>query len=69
MRLARTCMLTHFRTRTHLGLLNLDRVVVVIGYGEVSPWGNARTRWEVECDGTFSTEGCIEPAWIMGLIK
>ncbi|KAJ1746765.1 fatty acid synthase alpha subunit Lsd1, partial [Coemansia sp. RSA 1821] len=51
------------------GMVNLDRVVVVTGYGEVGPYGHAETRWEMEADGEFSLEGCIELAWIMGLIK
>jgi fatty acid synthase subunit alpha len=55
---------------SHLkGMLDLDKVVVVTGFGEVSPWGNARTRWEMEAYGQFSLEGCIEMAWIMGYIK
>ncbi|EHY56726.1 hypothetical protein HRR83_002191 [Exophiala dermatitidis] len=51
------------------GMLALDRVVVVTGFGEVGPWGSARTRWEMESDGKLSLEGCIEMAWIMGMIK
>ncbi|KAI8145418.1 fatty acid synthase [Fennellomyces sp. T-0311] len=55
---------------SHLkGMLDLDKVIVVTGFGEVSPWGNARTRWEMEANGEFSLEGCIEMAWIMGYIK
>ncbi|KAJ2009342.1 fatty acid synthase alpha subunit Lsd1, partial [Coemansia sp. S680] len=50
-------------------MVNLDKVVVVTGYGEVGPHGNAETRWEMEAYGEFSLEGCIELAWIMGLIK
>ena len=50
-------------------LLNLDRTVVVTGFGEVGPWGNSRTRWEIESKGEFSVEGCIQMAWMMGLIK
>ncbi|KAJ2302301.1 fatty acid synthase alpha subunit Lsd1 [Coemansia sp. RSA 2706] len=59
--------LDHLR---HLqGMINLDQVVVVTGYGEVGPYGNAETRWEMEAFGEFSLEGCIELAWIMGYIK
>ncbi|KAJ2363538.1 fatty acid synthase alpha subunit Lsd1, partial [Coemansia sp. RSA 2611] len=59
--------LEHLR---HLqGMVNLDKVVVITGYGEVSPQGNAETRWEIEAFGELTTEGCIELAWIMGLIK
>ncbi|KAJ2909438.1 fatty acid synthase alpha subunit Lsd1, partial [Coemansia aciculifera] len=62
-----TDQLQHLR---HLqGMANLDKVVVVTGYGEVSPLGSAETRWEMEAFGEFSLEGCIELAWIMGLIK
>ncbi|KAJ2885550.1 fatty acid synthase alpha subunit Lsd1, partial [Coemansia aciculifera] len=63
----------HYEQLEHLrhlqGMVNLDKVVVVTGYGEVSPHGNAETRWEMEAYGQFSLEGCIELAWIMGLIK
>ncbi|KAI5794513.1 fatty acid synthase-like protein [Peziza echinospora] len=51
------------------GMLDLERVVVVTGFAEVGPWGNSRTRWEMEAYGEFSLEGCVEMAWIMGLIK
>ncbi|KAH6976312.1 fatty acid synthase subunit alpha reductase [Ilyonectria sp. MPI-CAGE-AT-0026] len=51
------------------GMVDLDKVVVVTGFGEVGPWGNSRTRWEMEAYGEFSLEGCVEMAWIMGLIK
>ncbi|KAH3901382.1 uncharacterized protein SCDLUD_002874 [Saccharomycodes ludwigii] len=51
------------------GLLNLNKVVVITGFAEVGPWGSSRTRWEMEAYGKFSLEGCIEMAWMMGLIK
>ena len=51
------------------GMVNLDKVVVVTGFSEVGPWGNSRTRWEMEAFGEFSLEGCVEMAWIMGLIR
>lgn len=50
-------------------MLDLDKVIVVVGFGEVGPFGSARTRWEMEAYGEFSLEGCIELAWSMGLIK
>lgn len=49
--------------------LDLSRVVVVVGYGEASPYGSSRTRWGFERDGVFSLEGAVELAWIMGLIR
>lgn len=64
--LKRSEQLSHL---SHLkGMLDLDKVVVVTGFSEVGPWGNSRTRWEMEAYGEFSLEGCIEMAWIMGLI-
>ena len=51
------------------GMVDLDKVVVVTGFSEIGPWGNARTRWEMEAFGQFSLEGCVEMAWMMGLIK
>ncbi|KKY19772.1 putative fatty acid synthase alpha subunit [Phaeomoniella chlamydospora] len=51
------------------GMVNLDKVVVVTGFAEIGPWGNSRTRWEMEAYGEFSLEGCVEMAWLMGLIK
>ncbi|CAI5741155.1 unnamed protein product [Peronospora destructor] len=50
------------------GMLDLRQVIVVTGFGEVSPWGNSRTRWEMESYGEFSLEGCIELAWLTGRI-
>lgn len=49
-------------------MLDLRKVVVVAGFGEVGPWGNSRTRWEMESYGEFSIEGCIELAWLTGHI-
>eukprot|EP00730_Choanoeca_flexa_P004594 TRINITY_DN11743_c0_g1_i2.p1 TRINITY_DN11743_c0_g1~~TRINITY_DN11743_c0_g1_i2.p1 ORF type:complete len:1192 (+),score=337.28 TRINITY_DN11743_c0_g1_i2:355-3576(+) len=51
------------------GLLDLESVAVVIGYGEVGPWAGARTRWEMESFGELSLEGCVELAWVCGLIE
>ncbi|KAL1836123.1 hypothetical protein VTJ49DRAFT_5548 [Mycothermus thermophilus] len=50
-------------------MVDLDRVVVVVGFGEVGPYGSARTRWEAECSDTFSVSGLVELAWVMGKIK
>ena len=51
------------------GMIDLQRVVVVVGYSELGPWGSSRTRWEMEHLGDFTREGYIEMAWIMGLVK
>lgn len=47
---------------------DLSQVVVVVGYGEVSPFGSSKPRWDMEC-GEISQTGAIELAWIMGLIR
>ncbi|KAL3420503.1 Fatty acid synthase subunit alpha 7 [Phlyctema vagabunda] len=51
------------------GMVDLDKIVVVAGFAEVGPYGNSRTRWEMEAFGKFSVQGCIEMAWIMKLVK
>lgn len=51
------------------GMVDLERVVVVAGFAEIGPYGSSRTRWEIESQGEFSHEGCIEMAWMMGFIK
>ncbi|RXK40210.1 hypothetical protein M231_02484 [Tremella mesenterica] len=51
------------------GLIDLDEVIVCTGFAEVGPWGSSRTRWEMEARGEFTIEGCIEMAWMMGMIK
>ena len=51
------------------GMVDLRRVVVIVGYSELGPWGSSRTRWEMEHLGDFTQEGYIEMAWIMGLVK
>jgi len=51
------------------GMIDLSRTIVVVGFSELGPWGSSRTRWEMEKQGTFSLEGWVEMAWIMGLVK
>lgn len=50
-------------------MVDLESVVVVVGFAEIGPWGNSRTRWEMELQGELSIQGCIELAWMTGLIK
>lgn len=50
-------------------MVSLDHTVVIVGFSELGPCGNSRTRWEMEAYNGFSLEGCTEMAWIMGLIK
>ena len=51
------------------GLIDLDSTVVITGFAEIGAAGSSRTRWELESTGGFSLEGCIELAWMTGLIK
>lgn len=51
------------------GLIDLEKVVVMVGYAEVGPFGSSRTRWEMESMGSFSIQGTLELAYITGLIK
>ncbi|KAI1475651.1 putative 3-oxoacyl-synthase [Daldinia eschscholtzii] len=50
-------------------MVDLESVVVVVGFAEIGPWGNSRTRWEMELKGELSIQGCIELAGMTGLIK
>lgn len=50
-------------------LIDLDSTVVITGFAELGSIGGSRTRWELESQGEFSLEGCIELAWMMGMIR
>ncbi|MBT0568268.1 type I polyketide synthase [Williamsia sp. CHRR-6] len=43
-------------------------LVVIVGAGELGPYGSARTRFEMEVDDTLSAAGVLELAWNTGLI-
>ena len=45
------------------------KIVVVVGFSELGPWGSARLRWQMESSGRFTPEGYVEMAWLMGLIR
>lgn len=45
------------------------KTVVVVGYGEISPFGFSAPRFEMECRGRLTQNGAIELAWLMGLIR
>ncbi|MBX7057910.1 MAG: DUF1729 domain-containing protein [Leptospirales bacterium] len=47
----------------------LKDIICVVGFGEVSPGGSARTRWNLEKDGELSLESAIELAWMTGRIR
>ncbi|WP_019203777.1 type I polyketide synthase [Tsukamurella sp. 1534] len=45
-----------------------EDMVVVVGAGEVGPYGSSRTRFEMEVDERLSAAGVAELAWVTGLI-
>ncbi|KIX02313.1 uncharacterized protein Z518_08254 [Rhinocladiella mackenziei CBS 650.93] len=47
----------------------LERIVVIVGFGEVGPFGSSRTRWEMETSGDWSLDGTVELAWMMGFVE
>lgn len=49
--------------------IDLSKTVVIVGLGEVSPWGSARTRYEIEVDDRLSPAGVLELAWMTGLVR
>ena len=51
------------------GSIDLSQLPVIVGFGELGPWGHAQTRWDVESHGYLSLEGCIEMAWLMGYVE
>ncbi|KAI5990824.1 hypothetical protein F5J12DRAFT_966299 [Pisolithus orientalis] len=51
------------------GIINSEKVIIITGFAEVSPWHSSWTQWEMEAHGEFTIEGCIDMAQIMGSIK
>ncbi|WP_344993307.1 beta-ketoacyl synthase N-terminal-like domain-containing protein, partial [Tsukamurella soli] len=45
-----------------------EDMVVIVGAGEVGPYGSARTRFEMEVDERLSAAGVAELAWVTGLV-
>ena len=43
-------------------------LVVIVGAGELGPFGSSRTRFEMEVDEQLSAAGVLELAWNTGLI-
>ncbi|KAH6654700.1 hypothetical protein BKA67DRAFT_566038 [Truncatella angustata] len=46
-----------------------ERVIVIVGFSELGPWGSSRTRWEKEKGIAFTSGAYLELAWMMGLIR
>lgn len=47
----------------------LDRMIVIVGRGEIGPCGSDRTRFELEVDDALSPASVLELAWTCGLIR
>ena len=45
-----------------------EDMVVIVGAGELGPYGSARTRFEMEVDEELSAAGVLELAWSTGLV-
>ncbi|WP_238419015.1 type I polyketide synthase [Gordonia sp. 'Campus'] len=45
-----------------------EDMVVIVGAGELGPYGSARTRFEMEVDEKLSAAGVLELAWNTGLV-
>ncbi len=50
-------------------VVDLNKVIVISGFGEVGPWGFSHTRWEMEAKGHLTLEGCIKMVWMIGYFK
>ncbi|MGW5310253.1 fatty acid synthase subunit beta domain-containing protein [Nocardia thailandica] len=48
---------------------DLADMVVIVGAGELGPYGSARTRFEMEVDDRLSAAGVLELAWTTGLVR
>ncbi|MFC4603300.1 fatty acid synthase subunit beta domain-containing protein [Rhodococcus kronopolitis] len=48
--------------------VNPADLVVIVGAGELGPYGSSRTRFEMEVDEQLSAAGVLELAWNTGLI-
>ncbi|HSI27397.1 MAG TPA: fatty acid synthase subunit beta domain-containing protein [Aeromicrobium sp.] len=46
-----------------------EDMVVIVGAGELGPWGSSRTRYEMEVSGELSAAGVLELAWSTGLVR
>ncbi|MGZ8180059.1 fatty acid synthase subunit beta domain-containing protein [Williamsia sp. SKLECPSW1] len=44
-------------------------LVVIVGAGELGPYGSARTRFEMEVSDELSAAGVLELAWSTGLVR
>ncbi len=48
---------------------DLADMVVIVGAGELGPYGSARTRFEMEVSDELSAAGVLELAWTTGMVR
>ncbi|WP_280485821.1 beta-ketoacyl synthase N-terminal-like domain-containing protein, partial [Nocardia cyriacigeorgica] len=48
---------------------DLTDMVVIVGAGELGPYGSARTRFEMEVSDELSAAGVLELAWTTGMVS
>nr|WP_235174758.1 type I polyketide synthase [Tomitella biformata] len=48
--------------------VNPEDLVVIVGAGELGPYGSARTRFEMEVNEELSAAGVLELAWTTGMV-
>lgn len=46
-----------------------EDLVVIVGAGELGPWGSSRTRYEMEVSGELSAAGVLELAWSTAMVR
>lgn len=46
-----------------------EDLVVIVGAGELGPYGSSRTRFEIEVGDELSAAGVLELAWLTGLVQ
>lgn len=51
------------------GTASLEDTVVIVGMGELGPWGSSRTRFDVEVGEDLSPAAVLELAWMTGLVR
>ncbi|MFL6089552.1 MAG: fatty acid synthase subunit beta domain-containing protein [Aeromicrobium sp.] len=49
--------------------LRPEDMVVIVGAGELGPYGSSRTRYEMELGDALTAAGVLELAWLTGLVR
>ncbi len=49
--------------------LRPEDMVVIVGAGELGPYGSSRTRYDMEISDALTAAGVLELAWVTGLVR